>query len=198
MNVRIQYTATFTAGIYHDDLLRMNHYTIKLWMMTKCVDSLSQSIAFERIKHFIYGKLDSTIFINSEHQEACSRLAAAGLDITTMPGDPVDQLIGIMLFYKLNAIMEDRILIVETEIGSEFGEGIIYLHSDQENTDLKDISPWWADPAPIHHDVDPLTNDKVVAMHKVGAWRELDLAWPDTDAPTPEDNTVPFTDFVKK
>lgn len=188
---------SFVAGIYYAEQVRMNNYNLRLWLTTNCSDPASQNVAFERVKHFVFSELNSTIFINSEEVEKCQKLLQAGLDLTTLPGDPVDQIIGIMLYYKLNAIMEDRMLVVETEISSELGEGMVYLHCDNENTSLATTSDWWYEPDPIHCDQQLIASDKVVSLHNNLTWRDLDLSWP--VLPATEDNkpTVVFADFGK-
>jgi hypothetical protein len=40
-----------------------------------------------------------------------------------------------------------------------------------------------------------IDSDKIVAIHRAGAWRELDLAWPNQNNSVPIDNTVVFADF---
>ena len=193
MNVRIAQLLSFHAGSWYDGALEMNQYTIKLWMITQSPDPEQQNIAFRRMKLFIHTQLDSTIFIDQDDPNA-ELFAQAGLNITTMPGDPADQLIGIMLFHKLNAIMEDRIAVVEVEISA--GDAVVYLHGENEtNEDL--LQPhWWHSASLVHSDIstDP---DKVVSMHPIANWREFDLAWPD-EAPAVDSvtgNVVSFADI---
>lgn len=186
---------TFTAGVYYGGEMRMNNYVVSLHMTTNSTDAVSHNVAFERIKYFVYNKLDSSIFISNNHQEQCKQFVSAGLSVTTMPGEPVDQLIGLMLYYKLNAVMEERIIIDETEISSVLGENMIYLHSDNEITDVGDIPDWWTSADPTHNDYVSLEVDKVVSMHTTTAWRELDLVWPETESVTETGNIVVFADF---
>lgn len=203
MNVRIQYPLSFTAGIYYDGQMSMNNYVAKLYMMTNTSDGVANNIAFDRIKHFVYNELDSSIFINSEYEEQCLKYLDAGLKVTTFPGDPVDQVVGIMLFNKLNAIMEDRILIGEVELSSQIGEGLIYIHGDSENIENLEPASWWESPDLIHCDIDLLNNDKIVKIHHKSVWRDLNLQWPDIEDITEEldheetGNTVVFADFKK-
>lgn len=195
MNVRLRHVMSFSAGVYYGGEMRMNHYTLTLHMTTNSTDPVSHNVAFERIKYFVYNKLDSTIFINSADQDKCEQFANAGLSVTTMPGDPVDQLIGLMLYYKLNAVMEDRIIVDETEISSILGENMIYLHSENENTDIGLPPEWWHSSDPVHSDYVLIEADKVVAMHAGTAWREIDLTWPETLPVTETGNIVVFADF---
>jgi hypothetical protein len=195
MNVRLRHTMPFTAGIYYGSEMQMNHYTAVIHMTTNSTNAIDHNVAFERIKYFVYTQLDSTIFINSAEKDKCQQFANAGLSVTTMPGDPVDQLIGLMLYYKLNAIMEDRIIVDETEISSMLGENMTYLHSDNERTDIGEPPAWWNITDPSHNDIVLLETDKVVAMHSNMAWRELDLLWPETGAEPETGNIVVFQDF---
>ena len=172
MNVRLQYPLNFTAGVYYDGELKMNNYTVKLWLITNTVDPDNHNICMDRIKYFFYDTLDSTIFINSELREQCLRYQTAGLKITTMPGEPVDQLIGIMLYYKLNAVMEGRITIAETEISSAMGDAMVYLHNEIENPEIENRPAWWTSPDLEQCHSDLIDTDKVVEMPNAQAWRE--------------------------
>jgi hypothetical protein len=195
MNVRLKYDMHFTAGIWYDNALRMNNYSLRLWMTTNCENTQDQNTAFERIKYFVYTQIDNTIFINQTLTDQCNQLGNAGLDITTMPGDPVDQLVGLMLYFKLNAITEDRMIIVETELASGQGENITYLHSDFETSIGYEQPTWWTTADLTHSDLIPADSEKIVSMSQGASWRDLDMAWqqmPDTDA---TGNIVVFADF---
>jgi hypothetical protein len=187
----------FTAGIFYDGNLRMNNYNLRLWMTTNSENTADQNIAFERIKYFVYTQMDSTIFINRRLEDQCRQFVGAGLNITTIPGDPVDQLVGIMLYYKLNAITEDRMIIVETELGSAQSENMTYLHSDFENITGYEQPDWWTSPDLTHSDFVATESENVVAISQSTAWRDLELAW--TDQPTVDDtgNIVVFADFKR-
>ena len=195
MNVRLKYDIMFTAGVYYNNQVRMNNYSLRLWMTTNSENSVDQTISFERIKYFIYTQIDSTIFINNELEDQCYLFTEAGLDITTIPGDPVDQLIGIMLYYKLNAITEDRMLVMETELSSTCGENMTYLHGEFENTSGYVQPAWWTTPDLTHSDFVPVDSENVMAIPQSTAWRELELAWPDEPAVDAPGNVVVFANF---
>jgi hypothetical protein len=165
-------------------------------MTTNSENSVDQTISFERIKYFIYTQIDNTIFINSNQKAQCTLFSKAGLDITTLPGDPVDQLVGIMLYCKLNAITEDRMIIMETEISSTYGANMTYLHSDFENTTGYKQPDWWTSPDLIHSSF-VLSNksEKVLSIPPSTDWRELELAWSDSPASNSAGNVVMFADF---
>jgi hypothetical protein len=193
MNVRIAQLLSFTAGTWYDGILEMNQYTVKLWMITQSENALEQNIAFSRMKHFVHAQLDSTIFIDLSDVKT-EEFIQSGLDVTTMPGDPADQLIGIMLFHKLNAVMEGRILVVEAEISA--GDAVVYLHGENETSESLEQPDWWHSADLVHSDIstDP---DNVVSLHPVAAWRDVGLEWP-TENPDPDNhagNIVAFADI---
>jgi len=192
MNVRIAQPFSITAGGWYDDYLEMNQYNIKLWMITQSMSELEQNIAFRRIKHFVHYELNSTVFIDSAETEKCAELSQAGLNITTLPGVPADQLIGIMLFHKLNAIMEGRISVVEVEISA--GDAVIYLHGEHETSDDVKQPDWWSTADLIHSDIIENT-ENIVSLRSVTRWKDLDLDWPEDSTPTDSGNTIVFADF---
>ena len=194
MNVRLQYTAPFTAGVYWNGQMLMNNYISKFYMLTNTTDSETQNIAYERLKYFIYTELNSTVFVNCELQEQCQKFIEAGLKITTLPAEPVDQLIGIMLYCKLNAIMEEYMIVHEVEVSSDLGDNMAYLHAADENLGPFEPNGWWHDSDPTHADIKLVDSDKVVSMNVNNAWRELGLSWPEPDG-APADNTVVFAEF---
>ena len=194
MNVRLKYDLHFNAGVYYRGDTILNNYSLRLWMITNTELAEDQNTAFERIKYFVYNHVDNTMFIDRAEQEQCAKFLQAGLSITTMPGDPVDQLIGIMLYHKLNAIMEQRMTIVETELSSSQGQAMTYLHSEGENTLGVEPPSWWLSADLSHSDFALPESEKIVSMHTT-AWRDLDLAWSDSTTPTDHGNIVVFADF---
>jgi hypothetical protein len=192
MNVRIKFPISFTAGIYYRDELQMNNYSVTLSMLTNSLDGKINNIALDRIKYFIYTEIDSSIFINSADTEQCLKFIDAGLKITTIPDTPVDQLIGIMLYYKLSAITEERLLIDEVEISSSLGEGLIYFHGEHENVDELAIPEWWKSVDMVHCEKELIDNDEIMTLADLTIWRDLELHWPDEETESTNENTVVF------
>ena len=196
MNVRLQYTIPFTAAVHYQDRLIMNTYQLRTYMVTNTTDAENHNIAFERLKYFITEEMDSTVFVNSEDVDVCKLYLAAGMKITTLPNEPVDQIIGVMLFCKLNAIMEDRITIIEIELSSSLGDNMVYIHGENETTDNLVFPDWWTTVDVVHCDTDLIDSDNVLSLLRSNVWRELDLGWPETinEPPTATGNIV-FADF---
>lgn len=197
MNVRLQYAMSFTAGVHYRGRLIMNNYLLRVFMVTNVIESELTDIAFERLKYFINEEMDSTIFINSDEVEQCQLYTDAGIKITTLPNEPVDQIVGVMLFHKLNAIMEDRISVIETELSSQLGDNVVYIHSENEITQNIKIPAWWTTPDLIHSDLEINNESTVFSINNATGptWRDLNLAWAD-EFPMETGNIV-FADFSK-
>lgn len=199
MNVRLQYPTTFTAGIFYAGEMRMNNYRVNLHLITGEANGDDHNIALDRVKYFLHNQITSSVFINRENMSSCRALASAGVRITTVPEEPVDQVIGIMLYCKLNAIMEQRMIITEIELASELGDSIVYLHNDLENLGPVEISGWWHDPEPTHVDLAVIDIDNVLPLTHNSSWKDLELAWDKVIVERTDDfdNKVVFADFSK-
>jgi len=199
MNVRLIYPLNFNAGVYYDGQIVMNNYTVKIYLMTASENSEINNTAFDRIKHFIFSQIDSCIFISDDMIEQARKFIAAGLNITTLPAEPADQLIGIMLYYKLTAITENKLLICEVEISSQLGDGLIYIHGDQENLNSLVIPEWWKTSDLTHADSELTSSEKIVTITQNSVWRDIGLGWHDqeSDIKNESGNTVVFADFKR-
>lgn len=201
MNVRLEYALLFSAGVHWNGRLIMNGYRLKVYMVTNIVDAEVTNIAFERLKHFINDEIDSSVFINSDEQEAIKLYTAAGVSVTTLPKEPVDQIVGVLLFHKLNAIMEDRITVLETELSSHLGDNMVYMHSENETAKDIEMPAWCSSPDLTHSDLEFHNGDQVFSLYPghYSRWAELGLGWPteETSNETETGNIV-FADFVSK
>ena len=194
MNVRLQYDLEFLAGIYYEDQLQMNRYAVSLNLLTKTKDSVSTNIAMDRAKAFVHGALESTVFINSDNQERAEFMQMIGIDVTTLPEEPVDQIIGMMLYYKLNAIMEERMVVTSLDISSTLGDSVWYQHDEEDMSGPFAGEGWWHRANMQHETVEREPEPGNVVKVVSTGWHELNLEWPENSAPT-SDNTVVFAKF---
>ena len=194
MNVRLQYDLEFLAGIYYEDQLQMNRYTVSLNLLTKTKDFVSTNIALDRAKAFVHGALESTVFINQNNQERAEFMQMMGISVTTLPEEPVDQIIGMMLYYKLNAVMEERMVVTSLDISSVLGDSVWYQHDSEDMAGPFAEDGWWHRASMQHETVEcePAPGN-VVKVISTG-WHELNLEWPENST-SASDNTVVFAKF---
>jgi hypothetical protein len=199
MNVRLQYDIEFLAGIYYDNQLQMNSYSASLSLVTRTKDTKSTNVAMDRLKAFVYGELESTIFINQNYHEHAEMMQIMGANVTTLPEEPVDQIVGMMLYYKLNAIMEGRMEIVQLDISSRLGDGVWYMHSEDDLSGPFAQDGWWHQSSLQHNTLDPVDADMNVVKVVPNAWMEYGLIWPETETVQVNQtaNTVVFANFSK-
>lgn len=195
MNVRLQYDIEFLAGIYYDDRLQMNKYDASISLTTATKDVASTNIAMERLKAFVFEELANTVFVNQNNMERAEFLQMIGVNVTTLPEEPVDQIVGMMLYYKLNAIMEGRMVITSLDISSSLGDGVWYQHDEEDSAGPFARDGWWHQSSTQHETVEPKElADNVVKVISTG-WHEMGLDWPENTAPVT--NTVVYANFPK-
>jgi len=194
MNVRLHYETGFLAGVYFDDRLQMNSYQVGLNLVTRSTDAADSNIALERVKIFVED-LNSTVFINScwlLHEEMMTEM---GIDITPLPEEPVDQIVGMMLYYKLNAIMEGRMEVTQIELSSVLGDNVCYLHDDQDPAGPFVKDGWWNDATARRTGKTTSDSDSNVVKLTHKNWRDVGLSWP--EEPVKEIKNVVHANFAK-
>ena len=197
MNVRLQYDLDFLAGIYYDERLQLNSYSISMSLLTKTTDALNTNIAMDRLKMFMHGELANTVFINQTAKERAEMLQIMGVNVTTLPEEPVDQIVGMMLYYKLNAIMEGRMTVTRLDLMSALGDSVWYQHdADEDSPGPFRAEGWWHESTVQHNTVDVEDVGDNVVKVVPNAWIEYGLTWPE-DTVEPTANTVVFANFSK-
>jgi hypothetical protein len=197
MNVKIGCTLRLTAGAWFNDHLIMNNYTITLKLLTITTDHTNQNIALDRVKYLVEQCLTDTVFICDSEDDQIELLRAAGIGVTVLPEEPVDQVIGMALFSKFNAIMEGNMLVRSILLSSEAGDDIIYEHdSAEDNHPFENSGGWWNNHEPTHAlESAPGQPDTLVILPVGKLWREVGLEWDaGTDVETQE-NILVFAEF---
>lgn len=182
----------FMAGIYFDNRLQLNHYSVCIQLLTQTPHSVQVNIAMERVRAFLYAELCDTVFVGEKDKDKVELLCAMGINVTTLPDEPVDQIIGIMLYCKLNAVMENRMIITKLDIQSTLGDSVWFQFDEDDALGQFNADGWWHKPTCQHMDMESeIEQDKVVRVAAAG-WTEYGLDWPE---PVPEQggNTVVFT-----
>ena len=194
MNVRLEYEMNWRAAIWFETRLQVNDYHATISMYTNTSNQEDHVKCMERINHFVYHELTNTVFIKQDDQEQIQALSAAGIKITPLPEEPIDQIIGIALYCKLNAILEEKMIVTGVNIQSDLGDNVRYLHGDQESRGPCDTPGWWYDAGPTHSNFKPTLGGKrrVVKLNRTPSWRDLELDWSDSEPVPTNSNTVVF------
>lgn len=188
MNVKIEYPAEFLAAAYWQDTVMMNSYVVRCEMVTNTRDNREQNTALERLKYILFAQMQNSVFVDQREKAAVKRLQAAGLRTVALPEQPVDQIIGMMLYSKIDAVMEGRMTVTQLKLASELGENITYFQTDNETVGPFAQKGWWnsADPSVS----DSKDGGKIVSIRGTTSWQLLGLDWDDPEQENNKGNTV--------
>ena len=195
MNVKLKKSFRFYTGLVYNNEFAINVYDVTLHMTTVSMSPEHQNIAYDRISYWIDEVLQDSVLIGSD-SAVLDAYRATGQRLIVFPHDPVDQIVGTMLYLKLNAITEDRLAITGVELASSYGDDVVYLHCAGEEVGPLAGTGWWTDTRPFWSDTKKRKAvNKVISMDRMPEWSELGLAW--EEPADQQDNTVVFADFPK-
>lgn len=196
MNVRLEYDMHWRAGIWFENCLQINSYDIELAIITNTANADDHVISLSRLNHFIYNEMANTVYIHQDDTAQIQALTGAGIKVTTLPEQPIDQIIGIALYSKLNAILQERMFVTGVTIQSDLGDNVRYLHSDRESVGPLSQEGWWYDASPVHSDFKSSASRKqVVKLNRTLTWQDLEMEWSDVEPVENTGNTVVFAKF---
>jgi hypothetical protein len=197
MNVKIGYTSHFIAGVWWDDHLIMSTYTATFKMITATDNPVDTNTALDRLKYIVEEHLPDSVFIKETNTEQIARLQAAGIKTVVIPEEPVDQIIGMMLYSKIGAVMDGRIVLRSVMLSSTAGDDVIYEHDLSESTAPFDEPGWWIQPTPICESETRYDNEtNLFVLSSANQWRDLGLEWSSgSDNKTDSGNVLVFTEY---
>jgi len=176
--------------------LRIVPYHVQVDMTTNSADNHQLNCAFARIKHWSYAVMQEAVLISQDHPalDAWQKIHSRCL---IFPEDPVDQLVGIMLWRKFTAIVQDRLLITRVSIASPLDEGMIYHHEESEPQGCFWAEGWWSDPRPTWYPDSSKSRGrgKVINLHRGPEWKDHGLDWDEEDDAPDPDTVTKITDF---
>jgi len=198
MNVKIGYTTQFIAAVWWDGRLIMSTYDVTFKLITAGMDPANTNTALDRLKYMVEEYLIDTVFVNHTEIDQIKKLKAAGINVIIMPEEPVDQILGMMLYSKISAVMEGHMLVRSVMLSSTAGDGVIYEHDSTESVAPFDQPGWWNSSDPHCEEQTKRNPGKVFVITAMNQWRDLGLEWVDNDNKHNEDgNDLVFTEFKK-
>jgi hypothetical protein len=177
MNVRLCKQYEWTSGLVWNGEFLINSYLANVRMITHTMNTDWQNQAYQRINYWMYQVMQDSVLI-AQNDDLMEPYRSTGQRLIVFPEQPVDQLLGMLLFCKLNAVMEDRMQVLELEISSTVGDRMIYLHSQNEDLGPFSAAGWWSDPRPRWTDSKYRGSaGNVISIDRVPEWKDLDLDW---------------------
>lgn len=181
MNVRLRFNADIRTGVWLADDFMVSNYALNLQLITQCENPKDHPVCMGRIRT-VLDQLEHAVLINQDNINKINELTACGFRVIAMPQEPIDQIVGIVLFEKLNAVLENRMRVTDIDVCSDSGDNIWFMHSSNEIIRAMPDTGWWVDSAPICSNTAPsASKSKVVKLKRQLTWKTLELDW-DSDA----------------
>ena len=177
MSTRIERDFTFQAAVHFEEVFTMNIYEIGLAMIVDTDSIVEQNIAMDRIKHFLSECLENSVFVHIDEKKAVDKYSAADIKVCTLPEEPYDQIITLLLLLKLNAITEGRLHITDIVLKSVLSDGVKFSYDiESALSNSFDSKGWWNDSSSSISTKIP-KKDKVVKITKNTDWDSFGLEW---------------------
>lgn len=179
MNTRIEKDLFFQCGIHFKNEFHINTYDMALSILIETESAYDQNIALERLTYYVTNVLQSSIFIDAFLTEQINLYKSANIRVCELPEEPYDQIIGMIMLQKLNAIMEGRMKITDMVFGSSLSEGVRYSIVSEIAESTFTGKHWWNRTNICLSDNDKKCpkNDNVVKLFSDTKWSDIDLQW---------------------
>lgn len=176
MNVRLRNDFVLRSAVWYDNSFKINNYHVTCDFITASDEPEDHVVALDRI-NYLFDHCTDACFIHQDRVKKIRALKNCDITVIDLPQEPVDQIVGLVLFYKINAICEQRFLCTDLDISSELGSHIHYLHSDNEKTAAIPDQGWWHDSSPNCQSLTRQPHKKVVKFPLLMNWQTLDMYW---------------------
>ena len=181
MATKIERDFRFMAAVHFEKKFVMNSYEVKLGMEVETESILEQNIAMDRIIYFLGECLADSVFVECKETQAIEQYIKAGIKVSTLPEEPYDQIIAMLLILKCNFITEGRLLIRHIELKSELSDNVKFIYDVESAADNPfDRKSWWLDKSPSICDITKSNKkEKIVKLTKSIDWKAVGLEWED-------------------
>lgn len=140
----------FSNTLFLKDKCWPNDTEVSIHMTPETDDVKNQHMSFEKYKYIFSKILQNSIFVENRNTKPIQKFNNNIIDFFN---DPVDQIVGVCLLSKLNAVAGDHLHVDTLEIESWQGENLRFVISENSpeydllvNQNIK--NPWWNDPSP--------------------------------------------------
>lgn len=184
-STRIEKEFSFLVGAHFEDSFYMNSYDITLSMHVETDSIREQNIAMDRIRYFLEEVFQNSIAIYQGNEETIKKYRDANLKVCELIEDPYDQIIGMTILRKMNAIMEGRLAITSLMIESVLSDGVRCEVLAETASDIFAGPHWWNTPTLVLSDngsVKQEADNIVKLFSNHNDWIELGLTWKEKGA----------------
>ena len=150
----ISWNTRFTNTICLKDKLWPNDYRIAINFVPLVSDAKKQNLIFEKYKYCFHRVFQNSVFIKHD-LKAYNTLRSFSNFVIDFVVEPFDQIAGVQIFSKLNAIGDGLLKVEAMQIESWQGENLQYVITDEspEWITLQEMEKtvdnhWWKNSSP--------------------------------------------------
>ena len=178
MGTKISREFTFLSAIYYEGDFLINNFDISLILSVETDSILEQNVAMDRIKYFINERLENSVFVQETETKIIEKYVTAGLKVCTLPEEPYDQIITIVIVNKLNAICECKLVVTSIHLNSILSDNVGFIY---DMDDIIHLVPykngWWVENSNNISNIKSSKKEKIVRLVKSNDWTSLGLDW---------------------
>lgn len=189
MATKIEREFAFQAAVHFEGNFLMTVYELSLGMEVDTASIKEQNIAMDRIHYFLHECLGNSIFVQDSEKKVIEKYMQADIKVCTLPDEPYDQIVTILLLLKLNAITEGKLHITDISLMSGLSDDVKFVY-DVETVANHPFGNkgWWCDSSTSISDIIKSTKkDKIVRLIKQHSdWAAVGLDWEQKEYTTTE------------
>jgi hypothetical protein len=197
LGTRIERDFSFQAAVHFEGYFLMNIYEISLAMEVETMSIREQNIAMDRIIYFLSECLSNSVFVQDTDKKAIEKYTQADIKVCTLPEEPYDQILALLLLLKVNAITEGRLEITDIVLRSELSDEVKFIYDITSATHNPFGSKgWWLESSTSIADIPKISKkEKIVKLVKNSDWSGYGLDWEEKSSKSSE---IIFTSEVEK
>jgi len=185
MTSRVVTDFNFITGVYYFDELLMHQYSLSCFMLPTARSSFDTTIALARVD-FLIEQMKNSIWVHQEETDIITNLSSCNIPVIVMPCVPDPEVINVALYYKIDAITEDKIELFETELICNTASNIKYLFSDEDYQDIFNEHGWWHKSHPRFDN----QYQELPEIHNLVTWNDFGLIWEDNQNFNKSENNI--------
>ena len=177
---KIEREFAFQAAVHFEGNFLMTVYELSLGMEVDTASIKEQNIAMDRITFFLSECLENSVFVEHADKKAIEKYLQADIKVCTLPEEPYDQIITILLLLKLNAITEGKLHVNSISLRSGLSDDVKFIYDiDTASNHPFSNKAWWTECTTNMSDISKTNKkDKIVKLIKQHCdWKSVGLDW---------------------
>jgi hypothetical protein len=178
MNATIERDFELLAGVHFDDSFLMNQYEFTLAIEVNTESIVEQNVAMDRMKYMVYEAFENCVFVSNTETDVINKYTNAGIKVCTVPQEPYDQIISLIIMLKLNAVCEGKLNVTDIVFTSRLSDEVRFNESIEVAEATFGGAEWWNSSTTCITTKQKSKREKIVKLVN-NEWNDLGLSWKD-------------------